>query len=80
MIHHYMSAFLFLVALGACTANVENPTVNQQGHGGNTACVTTCDDTNTTCTAKCNDEGCKATCKTDLDKCTVDCDKTDAGK
>lgn len=68
------------VAFAACTANVENPTVNQQGRGGNTTCVMTCDDTQTTCVAKCSDDACKAACMTDHDKCTTQCSSTtDAG-
>ena len=40
---------------GGCTANVENPVVDQQGRGGDTTCITNCDGTQTTCTAKCTD-------------------------
>jgi hypothetical protein len=74
-----LGALSFLVALCACTANVENPTLNQQGRGGNTTCVMDCDSTNTTCVAKCTDDACKAACSTQHDECTSSCAPTDAG-
>ena len=69
-------AGLLLCAIAGCTANVENPTVDQTGKKTDQACVTKCDDTNTTCVAKCTDDGCKASCKTDLDNCTSSCTTT----
>jgi len=70
--------FLALVAWSGCTANVENPTVNQQGRGGNTTCVTTCDDAKTSCVAKCTDDACKVSCQTTHDHCVASC-APDAG-
>jgi hypothetical protein len=69
-------AGLLLCALSGCTANVENPSVDQTGKTTDMACVTKCDDTNTTCVAKCNDDGCKASCKTELDDCASKCTTT----
>ena len=69
-------AALLVTALVGCTANVENPKVDQTGKSGDTTCTTNCDDTNTTCVAKCSDDSCKASCKTDLDKCTATCTTT----
>ena len=69
-------AALLLSALVGCTANVENPTVDQTGKNVDMACVTKCNDSDTTCVAKCTDDGCKAACKTDLDKCTSTCTTT----
>jgi hypothetical protein len=69
----------------ACTANVEKPTVNQQGRGGdtNTTCVTSCDNTNTMCVASCSSSAdvtsCKAECSTELNTCTTQCPAPDAG-
>ena len=69
-------AALFLSALAGCTANVENPEVDQTGKTDDTACKTDCDESNTTCVAKCSDDSCKASCKTTLDKCTSTCTTT----
>ncbi|MEP7049071.1 MAG: hypothetical protein ABJB12_01910 [Pseudomonadota bacterium] len=69
-------AGIALWALVGCTANVENPTVDQTGKSTDQACVTKCDDSNTTCVAKCNDDTCKASCKTDLDDCSSSCTTT----
>lgn len=66
--------------VAACTANVENPTVDQTGRDGDTTCVTDCDDAHTTCVAKCNDDSCKATCKTTHDDCTGKCTVTTTDK
>lgn len=79
----FLSSLFLSFALSAvtgCTANVENPTVDQTGRTGDMTCVKTCDDTETTCTGKCNDDSCKATCTTDHDKCTSACTPTDGGK
>jgi hypothetical protein len=67
---------LFMSAIAACTANVENPTVDQTGKNVDMACVTKCNDSDTTCVAKCTDDSCKASCKTDLDNCTSSCTTT----
>jgi hypothetical protein len=66
-----LSAFM-ACCFGACTANVENPSVDQTGRTGDT-CTKTCDDTKVTCVAKCTDDACKATCETDHSKCTSSC-------
>jgi len=80
MNHRTITAMLFLLALGACTANVENPTVNQTGRTGDTECFTSCDDADVKCKAQCNDEGCKASCKASYDDCSVKCaPEDDAG-
>jgi hypothetical protein len=63
----------------ACTANVENPSVDQTGREGDESCVTECDDTRTTCVARCNDDTCKASCRTTYDDCAVKCTSTAAG-
>jgi hypothetical protein len=73
------SAKILLVVLSfaGCTANVENPKVNQQGRGGDTTtCVMDCDSTQTTCVAKCNDDACKASCSTAHSNCTSACTPT----
>lgn len=62
--------------VAACTANVENPTVDQTGRDGDTTCVTDCDNAQTTCVAKCNDDTCKASCKTTHDDCSAKCTTT----
>jgi hypothetical protein len=71
-------AVLALLVTAACTANVENPNVNQQGRGGNT-CVTSCDDSHTSCVAKCTDDACKVTCQTTHDHCVASCAPADGG-
>lgn len=60
----------------ACTANVENPQVDQTGREGDTTCVTSCDDAQTTCVAKCSDDTCKAACRTTHEDCTGKCTVT----
>lgn len=70
------SALLALTLVGsalACTANVENPQVDQTGREGDTTCVTDCDNAQTTCVAKCSDDTCKASCKTTHDDCASKC-------
>jgi hypothetical protein len=69
-------AALLVSVIAGCTANVENPTVDQTGKNVDMACVTKCNDSDTTCVAKCTDDSCKASCKTDLDKCTSTCTTT----
>lgn len=65
---------LFLSVLAGCTANVDNPEVDQTGKSDDEAeCVTECDESNTTCVAKCTDDSCKGSCKTVLDECTSTC-------
>jgi hypothetical protein len=75
------SAILFcaVAAAAGCTTNVENPTVNQQGRGGNTTCVMNCQSAESSCEAKCNDDSCKAACQTQLNDCTTQCPAPDAG-
>jgi hypothetical protein len=63
-----------LLAGVACTANVENPTVNQQGRGGDT-CIVNCDTAHTSCVAKCTDDSCKASCQTTHTSCVASCSK-----
>ena len=65
--------------MAACTTNVENPTVNQQGRGGNEVCVMDCDAANVTCVAKCTDDKCKASCEATHSSCTGSCAPTDGG-
>jgi len=71
----FTAAFLLVstVWTGGCTTNVENPTVNQQGRGGNITCVTDCDNTKVTCVAKCTDDACKATCESTRVSCEEGC-------
>jgi hypothetical protein len=66
---------LFALSAAACTANVENPSLNQTGKNSTTVaqCTKTCDDNNTTCTAKCSDDTCKASCTTTHDNCVTQC-------
>jgi hypothetical protein len=71
-----LSALLFLLALSACTANVEDPVVNQQGREGDETCVESCDETQITCSGKCDDDGCRGKCKTEFDDCSVECTST----
>ncbi len=66
-------AFLVLAIVAGCTANVENPDINQQGRGGNTTCTTSCDDAKTSCVAKCSDDACKVSCQTTHDHCVASC-------
>jgi hypothetical protein len=68
------AAASFLLAGIGCTANVENPTVNQQGRGGDT-CVVACDTEHTSCVAKCTDDACKASCTTTHTSCVASCSK-----
>jgi hypothetical protein len=73
------SAVVALTLIGsaiACTANVENPEVDQTGREGDTTCVTDCDDAQTTCVGKCSDDTCKASCRTTHDECTSKCTVT----
>jgi hypothetical protein len=69
----FVAASCLLAAVG-CTANVENPTVNQQGRGGDT-CVVACDTEQTSCFAKCTDDACKASCTTTHTSCVSSCSK-----
>jgi hypothetical protein len=62
----------------SCTTNVENPTVNQQGRGGN-SCITSCDSDQVTCVAKCTDDRCKASCEATHTMCVSSCPAPDAG-
>jgi hypothetical protein len=64
---------------GGCTANVENPTVNQQGRAGDTTCITNCDGANTSCVASCSDDVCKASCQTTHSSCVSSCAPKDGG-
>jgi hypothetical protein len=64
-----------LLAGFACTANVEDPTVNQQGRGGNTTCISSCDTDQTSCVAKCTDDACKVSCQTTHTSCVASCSK-----
>jgi hypothetical protein len=63
----------FMGSAIGCTANVENPEVDQTGRDGDTSCVTDCDETQTTCIGKCSNDTCKASCKTTYDECAVKC-------
>lgn len=79
MISRFISVSLACFALAlpviGCTANVEDPKLNQGGQDNDKEqCKTECSSTQTTCVGKCGDSGCKATCKTDYDSCVSDCD------
>ena len=67
-----LTAAVFLFGWMGCTTNVENPTVNQQGRGGDT-CVASCDTDNTTCVAKCTDDKCRVSCETTHTSCVTSC-------
>jgi hypothetical protein len=70
------SVCLLLAAptLAGCTANVEDPVVDQTGRTGDTTtCVKNCDTGKTTCVAKCTDDTCKATCETTHTSCSTSC-------
>ncbi|HYQ01126.1 MAG TPA: hypothetical protein VER96_20790 [Polyangiaceae bacterium] len=66
---------LILAAVTGCTANVENPTVDQTGKNDET-CVKTCDEDKVTCTGKCTDDTCKASCTKTHDDCSAACVST----
>jgi hypothetical protein len=70
-----IAATSLCLAAAGCTANVEDPTVNQQGRGGDVTCVATCDSQQTTCIAKCTDDSCKASCMTTHTTCVGSCTK-----
>jgi hypothetical protein len=73
---------IFAVMAGSglgCTANVENPKLNQNANDNEAMCTKTCDDAQTTCVAKCTDDGCKASCTTDHDHCVTACSPADGG-
>jgi hypothetical protein len=72
----FVAVSCFLAAIG-CTTNVENPTVNQQGRGGDT-CVVTCDSDQVSCVGKCTDDACKVSCNTTHTNCVAGC-SVDAG-
>ena len=80
---HVLKAVLVCLSLTAsgfgCTANVENPVIDQTGRTGDTTCVKSCDDGQTTCVAKCTDDACKATCQTTHSSCSTSCGSTDGG-
>lgn len=63
---------LMITAITGCTANVENPTVDQTGKK-DPDCVKTCDEDKVTCTGKCSDDTCKASCTKTHDMCTGSC-------
>jgi len=67
----FVAVSCLLAAIG-CTTNVENPTVNQQGRGGDT-CVTTCDSDQVSCVAKCTDDACKVNCNATHTTCVSGC-------
>jgi hypothetical protein len=80
-----LKAILVCLSLAAstsafgCTANVEDPVVNQTGRTGNATCVKSCDDGKITCVAKCTDDTCKATCETTHVSCGSSCSSTTGG-
>lgn len=63
---------LIVAVVAGCTANVENPTVDQTGKTDET-CVKHCDDDKVTCTGKCTDDTCKASCTKTHDDCSASC-------
>lgn len=67
------TGILWALASG-CTANVENPSVDQTGK--DTHCVEACDDDKVTCTGKCSDDTCKASCTKTHDDCSAACVST----
>jgi hypothetical protein len=73
---------IFVVMAGSglgCTANVDNPKLNQNANDNEAMCTKTCDDAKTTCVAKCTDDGCKASCTTEHDHCVTACSPADGG-
>ncbi len=75
----FMFAIVSSLAAGfGCTANVENPVVDQTGRTGNT-CVANCDSARTSCVAKCTDDSCRASCETTHTSCTGSCSTADGG-
>jgi len=80
MTRYTKSIAIFAVFAGAalaCTANVENPQLNQAGSSSTVAmCTMTCDGTETSCAARCSDDTCKATCTTTHGQCVTQCDGT----
>jgi len=74
----FVSVTLACLALGfsaiGCTANVEDPDVDQTGRDNDDDCVTVCDDDRVDCTASCDDDSCRATCDTDHEECVTECD------
>ena len=72
-------SFAGSISAFGCTANVEDPTLNQTGRTGNTTCVQSCDDGKTTCVARCSDDTCKATCETTHASCGTSCSGKDGG-
>jgi hypothetical protein len=68
-----LSTAMMLAMAAGCTANVENPTVDQTGRTGDTTCVENCDSAKTTCVAKCTDDACKASCETTHSSCSSSC-------
>ena len=80
MIKRFMTLSLACVALGfsplACTANVDDPDIDQQPDNSDdpAECVVDCDETRTTCVGSCDDDGCRATCETDHDECVTECE------
>jgi hypothetical protein len=74
------SIFAVMVCAGlGCTANVENPKLNQNANDNEQMCTKTCDDTLTSCTGKCNDDGCRASCTSTHNQCVTACSPTDGG-
>lgn len=63
---------LMIAAATGCTANVEDPKVDQTGKDGDT-CVKSCDEEQVTCTGKCSDDTCKASCTKTHQECSDDC-------
>lgn len=69
----------------ACTANVDDPKVDQSPADDNDndddddgvvdeECLTPCDQSHTTCVGSCDDDGCRTTCETQYDDCVTGCD------
>jgi hypothetical protein len=67
---------LIVAAVTGCTANVENPSVDQTGKDN--TCVKTCDEDKVTCTGKCTDDICKASCAKTHDDCAASCVSTNS--
>ncbi|HET9959182.1 MAG TPA: hypothetical protein VFQ61_32055 [Polyangiaceae bacterium] len=79
MIKHLIGISLTCFALGlsatACTANVDDPVIDQDGQDGDKDdCVTKCDSTKTTCVGSCTDDGCRGSCETKHEDCVSSCD------
>ena len=79
-IHGVSICVVLTATVLGCTANVENPKLNQTGSSDTVAmCTTTCDGTESSCTASCSNDTCKASCTTNHTQCVTQCSATTDG-